>query len=90
MRQSRSVLTGVNTEGTVVCGQFPGRLSSSSSFPLVIFLFLFFLFFNSSALFQTLMVLRLACYLQLQNKGRCSTLPRGRAKLFWEGCLPTA
>lgn len=54
--------------------------------------FFFLFFFNSPDLFQILMVLRLACYyLQLQNKGRLfNSVLRGRAKLFWEGCLPNA
>lgn len=56
------------------------------------FFFFFFFPFNSPYLFQILMVLRFACYsLQLQTKVGYSTLCfRGRAKLFWERCLPNA
>lgn len=101
--EQRCVLTGINTaENTPICGshssvisrlsccffQFFSTWGISFSFPHPAF----FSFFNSPDLFQILMVLRLACYyLQLQNKGRLlNSVLRGRAKLFWEGCLPNA
>lgn len=100
MRRSRSVLTGVNTrEDTLVVWQ-PQQFHWEAFllflpvllFHLWYFFFFFLFFFNSPGLFQILMVLRLACYyLQLQNKGRLlNSVLQGRAKLFWEACLPTA
>lgn len=83
----RVAATTVSLEGFSCCF-FPFFSTCSISFSSF---FWFFFFFNSPDLFQILMVLRFACYyLQLQTKVGSSTLLGGRAKLFWEGCLPNA